>query len=211
MSVPDNPKIYHIVHMDNLRSIVTDGWLWPDAIMVKRQGAAVIGNNSIKADRLSLPVSCHPGTSVGDYVPFYLCPRSVMLYVIYRQNHPNLAYRDGQGPVVHLVSDLREAAEWADDARQKWAFTDINAANRAADFYSNLDDLDRLDWRAINATQWMSCRDHKMAEFLMHKRFPWSLVQSIGVYSERVGARVMSAFGDARHRPPVRVRTEWYY
>jgi hypothetical protein len=211
MPVPDNPKIYHIVHVDNLPSIVDDGCLWPDAVMIKRQNAAVIGNNSIKADRLRLSVNCHPGTCVGDYVPFYLCPRSVMLYVIFRQNHPNLAYREGQAPVVHLVSDMRKAVEWAKEAKQKWAFSDINAANRAADFYSDLKELGQLDWNAINATHWISCRDHKMAEFLMHKRFPWELIESIGVHSERVGTKTMAAFRGARHRPPVRVRRDWYY
>ena len=68
MPTPDRPRIYHIVHVDNLASIVGDGCLWPDAVMVKRQGAAVIGNNEIKADRLVLPVQCNPGTCVGDYV-----------------------------------------------------------------------------------------------------------------------------------------------
>jgi hypothetical protein len=106
MPVPARPTIYHIVHVDNLASIVADKWLWPDAVMVQRQGAAVIANKEIKTDRLRLPVSCHPGTCVGDYVPFYFRPRSVMLYVIYRGNHPNVAYRDGQGPVVHLLADV---------------------------------------------------------------------------------------------------------
>lgn len=96
MSVPDPPRIYNIVHVDNLASIITDGCLWPDIVMAKRKGAAVIGNNEIKADRLLLPVGCHPGTRVADYVPFYFCPRSVMLYVIYKGNHPNVSYRDGQ-------------------------------------------------------------------------------------------------------------------
>lgn len=56
MPIPDRPKIYHIVHVDNLSSIVADGCLWPDSVMVNKQGAAVIGNNEIKADRLNLPV-----------------------------------------------------------------------------------------------------------------------------------------------------------
>ena len=83
MPVPDRPQIFHIVHVDNLASIVKDGFLWPDAVMAQRRDAAVIGNEEIKGDRIRLPVSCHPGTCVGDYVPFYFCPRSVMLYVIY--------------------------------------------------------------------------------------------------------------------------------
>ncbi|MFG1222161.1 type II toxin-antitoxin system toxin DNA ADP-ribosyl transferase DarT [Xanthobacter wiegelii] len=211
MPVPAHPKIYHIVHVDNLPSIVTDGSLWPDVVMAQRQGMAVIGNNEIKADRLSLPVSCHLGTRVGEYVPFYFCPRSVMLYVIHKKNHPNVAYREGQGPVVHLMADLHEAIEWAAHARRKWAFTDINAANRAADFYDDVGHLGELDWSAIGARQWPSCRDHKMAEFLMHQGFPWELVREIGVHSENVGRRAMAAFGEALHRPPIKVKPEWYY
>lgn len=102
---PDRPKIYHIVHVDNLASIVADGYLWSDAIMSERQGTTVVGMNDIKARRLSLPVSCHEDLCVGDCVPFYFCPRSVMLYVIWCQNHPSLTYRGGQGPIVHLEAE----------------------------------------------------------------------------------------------------------
>jgi len=211
MPVPVNPKIYHIVHVDNLASIVADGCLWPDAVMVERQDAAVIGNSEIKADRLRLPVDCHAGTVVGDYVPFYLCPRSVMLYVISKRNHPNVAYRDGQSPVVHLMADMREVVEWANSQKRRWAFTDVNAANRAADFYKDLSMLDQLDWEAIQAKNWMSCRDYKMAEFLIDKSFPWELVRGIGVLSEKIGTRVMAAYGATKHRPPVKVKQDWYY
>ncbi|MEX1232534.1 MAG: DarT ssDNA thymidine ADP-ribosyltransferase family protein [Planctomycetaceae bacterium] len=30
-TVPANPKIYHITHIDNLSKIVADGKLWSDA------------------------------------------------------------------------------------------------------------------------------------------------------------------------------------
>jgi hypothetical protein len=106
---------------------------------------------------------------------------------------------------------MHEVVEWADAKRRKWAFTDINAANRAADFYKDLTQLDQLNWEAISARNWVACRDHKMAEFLVHQSFPWELVRGIGVLSEKVGARAMSAFRHAVHRPPVRVKQEWYY
>lgn len=211
MPVPAQPRIYHIVHVDNLASIAADRCLWSDAIMVQRQGAQVIGNNEIKSDRLTLPVSCNLGTVVGQYVPFYFCPRSVMLYVISKRNHPNVAYQDGQVPVVHLMADLRQAVEWANSQRRKWAFTDINAANRAADFYNDLHELERLNWDAIGTLEWRSCRDHKMAEFLMYDSFPWELIRGIGVFSEKAGARAMQAFSKSAHRPPVKVKREWYY
>ena len=100
--VPEHPKIYHIVHVDKFETIVRDGYLYSDSTMAQRQSGSVIGIDKIKNRRLTLPVSCHPDTNVGDYVPFYFCPRSIMLYVIYCANHPDLAYHGGQKPIIHL-------------------------------------------------------------------------------------------------------------
>lgn len=210
MTMPNQPKIYHIVHVDNLPSIIRDQHLWAASIMARRKQGAVIGNNEIKANRLTLPVSCHPHTCVGEYVPFYFCSRSVMLYVIYKNNHPGVAFRDGQEPIVHLMADLHETVRWADDAKVRWAFTAINAASRAADFYCDLSQLSDLNWQAIGAKQWVSCRDHKMAEFLVYERFPWPLVRGIGVWSSEIGNKVLAAM-PKDHRPPVKVKKEWYY
>ena len=96
MPLPAWPKIYHIVPVDNLASIVANGGLIPDAAMTARGGPPVtIGMKTIKQRRLHLPVTCHPGTHVGDYVPFYFCSRSVMLYVIHRGNAEGLNYAGG--------------------------------------------------------------------------------------------------------------------
>ena len=68
----------------------------------------------IKRRRLTeLRLNSHPDLFVGDCVPFYFCPRSVMLYVISRANHPQLSYRGGQGSIVHLQADLRSTVAWA--------------------------------------------------------------------------------------------------
>lgn len=113
-AVPAQPRIYHITHVDNLPAVFEDGGLSSDAAMIARGGpAASIGMSSIKQRRLDLPVKCHPGDRVGDYVPFYFCPRSIMLYIIYCANHPDLSYHGGQGPIVHLEADLHEAVAWA--------------------------------------------------------------------------------------------------
>lgn len=211
MSVPANPKIYHIVHVERLPSIVADGGLWSDAVMATRSTGPVIGNQEIKADRLQLPVHCHAGTRVGDYVPFYFCPRSVMLYVISKRNHPNVAFQGGQDPVVHLLADMHEVIRWADASGRPWAFSDINAANRAAEFYCDLDDLGKLNWNAIQEKYWTSCRDHKMAEFLVHGQFSWELVRGIGVRSRAAYQRVSEALKGAGHKPRVEIKPDWYY
>jgi hypothetical protein len=108
--------------------------------------------SAIKARRLfELEVDCHPGTKVGEYVPFYFCPRSIMLYLLYRGNHPDLTYTGGQRPLVHLEADLHEVIEWADSNGVRWAFSDRNAGIRYA-FYNDVNKFDRLDWNAIAAT-----------------------------------------------------------
>ena len=99
MPVPANPKIYHIVHIDRLSSIVNDDVLICDSIIANRQDSGTtIGMTNIKERRLQRQLPCYPSTCVGDYVPFYFCPRSVMLYLIYRANHPELAYKGDRHP-----------------------------------------------------------------------------------------------------------------
>ncbi len=83
--VPQQPKIYHITHWTNLSSILMDEALFSDAVILSRNRSHyAIGMGKIKRRRLEeLEVTCHPGTKVGEYVPFYFCPRSIMLYVIH--------------------------------------------------------------------------------------------------------------------------------
>ena len=70
--------------------------------------------NNIKRRRLTKALNSYPDLHVGDCVPFYFCPRSVMLYVIHMTNHPELTFRGGQDEIVHLEADLRETIAAAD-------------------------------------------------------------------------------------------------
>ena len=212
MPIPDEPRIYHIVHIDRLASIVADDCLWCDAKMsTKQPRGTTIGMNSIKDRRLTNALNSHPNVCVGDCVPFYFCPRSVMLYVISQANHPELEYRGGQDPIVHLEADLRRTVAWAEQNKRRWAFTTSNAGSRFFDDYSDLADLDKVDWDAVHARGWQSCKDGKQAEFLLEDSFPWEMVLRIGVNSKEVYAKVQRALRGARHRPTVEVRPDWYY
>lgn len=216
MSVPAprHPKIYHILHVDRLPSVLAAGCLYSDAVMSRRPGAGtVIGMNTIKARRLQLPVPCRPGTCVGDYVPFYFCPRSVMLYVIWRANHPELAYRGGQEPIVTLEADLREVVAHADGAAIPWAFSLSNAGAVYTSFRAEMPALKELDWAAIAASDFRrpEVKEAKQAEFLLHGSFPWTLVRQVGVTGAAVRETVAKLLADAAYSPPVHVRKDWYY
>src|SRR5262245_8670800 len=112
---PDRPKVYHITHVDTLRRIVVDGEHLCDSAMIAKGGPTrMIGMSAIKRRRIEeLEVGPHPGTKVGDFVHFYFCPRSIMLYVIHCANHVELEYRGGQNEIVHLEADLHRVIDWA--------------------------------------------------------------------------------------------------
>jgi hypothetical protein len=213
MPIPTEPKIYHIVHVDRLASIIADGWLWCDAEIVRRSPpGTTIGMNDIKQRRLNeLTLTSHPNLHVGDCVPFYFCPRSIMLYLIYQANHPELDYRGGQGPIVHLEADLRQTVAWAEEKGSRWAFTLSNAGAYYFEDRCDLAQLDEIDWRAVQALDWQQWKEGKQAEFLIESQFPWELVSRIGVLTRRVYGQVTTALQNAAHKPRIEMMPNWYY
>ena len=211
---PAAPKLYHITHVDNLRSIVADGALWSDATLIARGGpAASIGMVGIKQRRLALPVKCHPGDFVGGYVPFYFCPRSIMLYLIHCANHPGMQYTDGQAPILHLELDLQEVIQWSDAQPQRWAFSLSNAGATYSEFRSGRDQLDQIDWPSVANTDFRSSavKEGKQAEFLVANFVPWQLVRRIGALNPATQAQAMRNMGRVAHRPSVEVCRAWYF
>ena len=210
--VPNDPKIYHIVHVDRLASIIASG-LWCDAEVVRRSpSGTTIGMSSIKQRRLTeLTLASHPGLYVGQCVPFYFCPRSIMLYLIHQGNHPDLAYRGGQGPIVHLESDLRPTVAWAEAQGLRWAFTLGNAGSRYFEDRSDLSQLSEIDWNAVATRNWSGCKEGKQAEFLIESRFPWELISRIGVLSRSTHDQVRTVQQAVAHKPVVEIKPEWYY
>jgi hypothetical protein len=214
-SSPPQPKIYHITHGRNLARIVADDCLWSDAEITARGGPeAAIGLSDIKKRRLEvLDVDCHPGTKVGQFVPFYFCPRSVMLYILHMGNLPGLTYTDGQRPILHLEADLQEVVAWAESQSRPWAFTDTNAGSFYFESFRDLAQLDRLNWEHIASPDFRDplVKEAKQAEFLVFESLPWTLVRTIGVISEPIAERVREILSKGDDRPDVKVRTEWYY
>ena len=213
-NIPNPIKIYHIVHIENLPSIISDGYLFSDAEMRKRlKDGVVIGMDKIKDRRLTLPIISHKRLCVGDCVPFYFCPRSPMLYMFHRGNSPDIKYRGGQEAIVHLVVDLRKTVEWANKNNLRWAFTTSNAGSYYFEDFADLNDLDKIDWQSVRTTQWYDrdIKEKKQAEFLVEQCFPWELVEGIGVFSQRQYEQIQELRIPKQKLPIVKVKKEWYY
>ncbi|MFJ3348226.1 DUF4433 domain-containing protein [Enterobacter bugandensis] len=214
MPVPERPKIYHILHIDRLRSVIADGLLCDEQISQRNNAGTVIGMNSIKQRRLTeLTLDCYPDLYIGQCVPFYFCPRSVMLYLIHRGNHPDLGYHGGQDPVLHLEADLFTVMDWAERNQQRWAFTLSNAGALYVESRCQRDQLSELNWQAINASQWSGngLKESKQAEFLVEQHFPWQLIERIGVHSRSIHQQVADILPADGHRPPIEIQEAWYY
>lgn len=207
-------RIFHITHVDNLPGIVAAGGLHSDAArLASGHSSHVVGMSKIKSRRLTLPVRPHPGTHVGDYVPFYFCPRSIMLYVIHCANHPELTYRGGQGPIVHLSADLDTVVGRLESTGRTWAFSTSNAGSYYAQLFSGSHELHRVAWSHVGATDFRdpAVKEAKQAEFLVKDFCPLELFDEVAVINAAVGARARNHLSAGAHVPPVRVRPDWYY
>lgn len=215
MPPPAAPKIYHILHVDRLASVLASGGLLPDTQMNGRNGdGTVIGMHDLKSHRLTRPVDGHDGLTVGGCVPFYFCSRSMMLFVIHRANHASLAYRGGQRPIVHLEADMREVVDWANGQGRRWAFTLGNASANYAEFRTSLARLGDVNWQAVQGTDFSTpaTKDAKQAEFLLEGGLPWELIERIGVIDNTVAQAVFDAMAAIDgHRPRVEIMRGWYY
>ena len=206
MSVrPEQILIYHITDVENLPNILSEGGLHSDAIMAQRT-STVIGYSHIKERRLTkIRVPCCGHRYVGEFVPFYFCPRSPMLYTT---NQGKTGRPVGcQESIIHLVSSVGTAVGLG----QQWAISDGNAGAFHTSFYSDLAAIKTLDWPAIRARDWRGKTHEKSAEFLVADFFPWTCFEQIGCHSSNVACHVESLLQNQAHQPAVAIQSGWYY
>lgn len=205
--------IYHITHIDNLPAILALGELLSDT-MIRTLGlqAQCIAHGHIKQRRQQTPVSMAPGGMVSDYVPFYFCPRSPMLYAIHGGSVEG--YPGGQGRVLHLVAD----AEAVEASGAQCVHTDGNAASQPRRFFAGTSQLETaLSWDVIRSNSWGNTADdndrkrRKQAEFLVWQHVPWSAVSRIGVIDDTIGREVAALLAGSAHRPQIETQRTWYY
>lgn len=199
--------LYHITDVKNLPKIIGTGALLSDSALAAGGGPTVnIGYDHIKQRRMTqIRVPCAGNRFVGEFVPFYFCPRSPMLYRVNRgigNNPPGC-----QKTIVHLVTSVHHAV----NSGNVWAFSDGGAGAFYTQFYDDLAQLDSLNWEAIGAKYWQEVTTQKSAEFLVADQFQWGLIRAIGCYEDAVAEAVNKLTETAANPPAVEVRRGWYY
>ncbi len=136
-----------------------------------------------------------------------------MLYILRMGNHPDVSYRGGQQPIIHLQADFHRVTAWADAHAVPWAFSTSNASSYLTSFYSDPVRLSDIDWQAVAATDFRDAqiKDGKQAEFLMFDAFPWVLIEKIGIIHQSMAVQVQAALANSVHRPAIAVEPTWYF
>jgi hypothetical protein len=200
--------LYHITDVANLPSILASGGLVSDCALagVDHQ---VIGYAHVKHRRMTqYRVTCCDNRFVGEFVPFYFCARSPMLYTV---NKGNSGRPPGcQTSIVHLVTTVATALSLG----RRFAISDGNAGAECTTFRSDLaalDDPNHLRWADIETNNWQGKMHFKMAEFLIADRFDWAGVMHIGCHNRDTADQVRGMLPANRQAPRVDVQRSWYY
>lgn len=200
--------IYHITHIENLHGIIHEGKIWSDAQrIVLDLPSTNIGYPHIKDRRIRHRVTVSAGGTLGNYVPFNFCPRSVMLFVL-KQGHEN--YQGGQEPIVHIVSSIHSII----GTGKPWFFTDRHADLGYANQFDNLDHLSEIDWSVMPLRYWggdSEIKEKRQAEFLVHEWCPWTAIEAIGVISAEALNQVQVILSRTPHKPRIEIHRDWYY
>ena len=223
MAIPHPLRIFHITAVPNLLSIAKSGMLHSNGLLQKKNIAhANIAYQGAQGRRATKLVAKPPAGVIHDYVPFYFAPRSPMLMAINSGRVEGCTHR--QEDIVHFVTTVEAIVA----AHLAYVFYDYNATLSIATCYSDLEDLDKIDWELFHecprldgyCKYWHSLMDNlkyvrrmetRQAEFLVHKSVPLNVIKSVGVYSAAKAEQVREIFDDADVGLPVEVKSAWYY
>ena len=190
MAVPKTIWLYRITHINNLGYILKNG-LYTRSSPKFDPDYISIGDSSLIDYRKNLDACNPPGGKLEDYVPFYLGPRSPMLYQIAKGYED--VVKHPQSDIVYLISSFEEIKKH----QLEFFFTDGHARSETSNCYTQKEDFIKLDWDAINAKFWKSDetdllrKQKKQAEFLIKTYVLVSCITHIGVYNEATKEKVL--------------------
>jgi len=204
-------NIYHITSLENLPSIIENDLLANSSCSNCRIKYSSIAHSNIQDKREITKVTITPYGNLHDYVPFYFAPRSPMLYTISRGNVEG--YKGDQRQIIHLVSSVQVVIS----RNIPFVFTDGHAIMHLTNFYNKETDLEYIDWQIMEEKYWCDTNEdgdrkrRRQAEFLVHRSFPWSLVDQIGSIGKEIAEQVNNYILNSVHKPEIVINKNWYY
>lgn len=207
---PQKALIWRIVHINNIPWILENGMHCGNS-NIQCENWISIGNAELINKRASHPVPIPPKGYLNNYIPFYFTPFSPMLLNI--KSGKGGVQRRTNEDIVILVSSLFEIQK----LELKYVFTDRHAYCKYAEFYSDLKDLDKIDWKILQQRDFF--RDENdpakferyQAEALIHQHCPVNALMGIICYNEQSESNIKALLHKRNLEIPVHQRQYWYF
>jgi hypothetical protein len=201
--------IFRITHRNNLPWILKNG-LHSRKSKLQDPDFVNIGMADLIVKRHLQKVMQPPGGTLSDYIPFYFTPRSMMAYNIHTGR--NVKQRDNSEIVV-LVASLRKLQKEA----LPFLFTDRHASAVGAKFSSDLDRLDRVDWKILQNSDFSRDNDdlektnRYQAEALVYKEMSIEVLLGVACCDndQQAWAKDLVAKLDLEFK--VLIKRGWYF
>jgi hypothetical protein len=206
---PEKALIWRIVHRDNLPWILDNGLHCANSVMQAPQYVN-IGNVDLIDKRRSRRVPIAPEGVLADYVPFYFTPFSVMMQNIHSGWSVQQRAND---EIVILVSSLYRVEQLG----LPFVFTNAHAYPDWTDYYSDLANLDQIDWSILQRRDFKRDPDdpRKMeryqAEALVHHHLPITGILGIMCHTDAMKVRIEQDVATRGLTLPVHARPKWYF
>ncbi|HEX3104096.1 MAG TPA: DUF4433 domain-containing protein [Terriglobales bacterium] len=175
--------IFRITHIENVE------WLLANGLHCRNSGIRdpnyrEIGNSDLIAKRADREISIPPRGTLSDYIPFYFTPYSPMMLNI--KTGYNGMKKTPMRDIVILVSSLHKIAKMGIE----FIFSDRHAYLTMAKFSNDLDDLDRIDWKILQARDFkrdpndFGKVERYQAEALIYQHMPVNALFGMVCYAE---------------------------
>jgi hypothetical protein len=210
MALPTKIWLYRITHIANLEHDLLHG------LHIAKSPYAnphyfQIGDSTLINYRKDIAAPDPPGGTLADYIPFYLGPRSPMLFQIATgwediQKYP-------QEDIIYYITSLAVIKS----AGLHYFFIDGHARSRTSTAYTVEADLQKLDWDAIYATNWRSDdsdlrrKEKKQSKLLVKGYVPFSCIEHLGVFNKNAEQKVVYLFNSHSINIPIKISPQKLY
>jgi ssDNA thymidine ADP-ribosyltransferase, DarT len=207
---PEKALIFRIVHRRNLPWIPENGLHCRNSNRIDPNFVS-IGNPSLISDRQHVPVPIPPRGTLSDYIPFYFTPHSVMLFNI-KTGYRGIQQRRND-EIAILVSSLPKLTQ--DQIR--FIFTDRHARLATAEFFEDVERLDRIDWEILQNRDFrrdnndLGKMERYQAEALVPVYLPIFSLLGIVCYNSQERDRVNKLVGEVGVALQVISQSGWYF
>lgn len=206
----ENAFIFRITHIDNVPWILRNGIHCRNS-PTQDPDFREIGNPDLINKRQHRNVPVGPGGTLSDYVPFYFTPHSPML----------LNIKTGYGgmkptrmeDIVIFVSKLHQISQ----LNLPFVFTNQHAYPVAAQYFTELERLDQIDWKILKTRDFKQDLDDPgkkeryMAEALIHNQVPLSALLGLACYGPQAHSRLLGMQADAGISLKTVAKPEWFF